>query len=60
MQLGLIIEASDPERIWNGFRLTNTALDADHAVDIFLLCDGVEAPDSRTRSSPPAESSGST
>jgi len=45
MQLGLILETNDPERVWNAFRLANTALDAGHSVETFLLGDGVEAPD---------------
>lgn len=45
MQLGLILETDDPERVWNAFRLANTALDAGHSVEIFLLGDGVNAPD---------------
>jgi len=45
MDLGLIVETNDPERVWNAFRLANTALDADHSVETFLLGDGVEAPD---------------
>ena len=45
MHLGIILETNDPERVWNGFRLANTALDADHPVEVFLLGDGVEAPD---------------
>ncbi len=45
MQLGLIVETNDPERIWNGFRLANTALDAGDTVEVFLLGGGVEAPD---------------
>ncbi|OAQ51097.1 hypothetical protein HTG_19170 [Natrinema mahii] len=45
MHLGIILETNDPERVWNGFRLANTALDAEHAVEVFLLGDGVEAPD---------------
>ena len=45
MQLGIILETNDPERVWNAFRLANTALDADHTVEVFLLGDGVEAPD---------------
>lgn len=45
MQLGLIVETNDPERIWNGFRLANTALDSGDSVEVFLLGDGVEAPD---------------
>lgn len=43
MQLGLIIETADPESVWNAFRLANTALEAEHDVEIFLLGDGVEA-----------------
>jgi sulfur relay (sulfurtransferase) complex TusBCD TusD component (DsrE family) len=45
MDLGIILETDDPERVWNAFRLANTALDADHGVEVFLLGDGVEAPD---------------
>ncbi|MFD1589346.1 DsrE family protein [Halorientalis brevis] len=45
MELGIILETNDPERVWNAFRLANTALDADHSVEVFLLGDGVEAPD---------------
>lgn len=45
MRLGLIVETNDPERVWNAFRLANTALEADHSVETFLLGDGVEAPD---------------
>ena len=45
MDIGIILETNDPERVWNTFRLANTALDADHTVEIFLLGDGVEAPD---------------
>lgn len=44
MQLGLIVETNDAERVWNAFRLANTALDAGHDVETFLLGDGVEAP----------------
>lgn len=44
MQLGIILETNDPEKVWNAFRLANTALDAGHAVETFLLGDGVEAP----------------
>lgn len=45
MQLNLIIETNDAERIWNAFRLANEALEAGHGVETFLLGDGVEAPD---------------
>lgn len=45
MKLGVILETNDPERVWNGFRLANTALDAGHSVAVFLLGDGVTAPD---------------
>lgn len=45
MDLGIILETNDPERVWNAFRLANTALDADRTVEVFLLGDGVEVPD---------------
>lgn len=45
MHLGVIIETNDPERVWNAFRLANTALEAGHSVETFLLGDGVDAPD---------------
>lgn len=45
MQLSLVVETNDPERVWNAFRLANTALDDGHDVETFLLGDGVEAPD---------------
>lgn len=48
MHLGLIIDTNDAERVWNGFRLGITALEADHTVEAFLLGDGVEAPDVET------------
>jgi sulfur relay (sulfurtransferase) complex TusBCD TusD component (DsrE family) len=48
MELGLIIESKDPECVWNGFRLANTALENGHSVQAFLLGDGVEAPDVET------------
>ncbi|QSG05141.1 DsrE family protein [Halapricum desulfuricans] len=45
MDLGIIVETNDPEKVWNGFRLANTALEDGHSVETFLLGDGVEAPD---------------
>lgn len=45
MDLGIILETNDAEKVWNAFRLANTALDAGHDVETFLLGDGVEAPD---------------
>ena len=45
MHLGLIIETNDPGRVWNAFRLANTALEDGHTVEAFLLGDGVDAPD---------------
>lgn len=45
MDLGIILETNDPGRVWNAFRLANTALEADHTVETFLLGNGVEAPD---------------
>lgn len=48
MRLGLIVESNDAERVWNAFRLANTALEAGHEVETFLLGDGVDAPDLET------------
>ncbi|MFB6110115.1 MAG: DsrE family protein [Halodesulfurarchaeum sp.] len=48
MELGIILETDDPEKIWNGFRLANQALEGGHEVRTFLLGDGVEAPDVAT------------
>lgn len=48
MNLGLIIDTNDAQRVWNGFRLGITALEAGHTVDALLLGDGVEAPDVQT------------
>jgi len=45
MHLGIVLETNDAEKVWNAFRLANTALDAGHTVEVFLLGDGVEAPD---------------
>lgn len=45
MQINLIVETNDAEIVWNAFRFANTALDAGHDVETFLLGDGVEAPD---------------
>lgn len=45
MQLNLIVETNDAEIVWNAFRLANTALEAGHDVEAFLLGAGVEAPD---------------
>ena len=45
MRIGIIVETNDPGTVWNGFRFANTALDAGHDVQTFLLGDGVEAPD---------------
>jgi uncharacterized protein involved in oxidation of intracellular sulfur len=45
MDLGIILETNDSEKVWNAFRLANTALDAGHPVETFLLGDGVVAPE---------------
>lgn len=45
MQLGLVVETNEAERVWNAFRLANTALEEGHTVETFLLGDGVDAPD---------------
>ncbi|MBI4196546.1 MAG: DsrE family protein [Deltaproteobacteria bacterium] len=42
MKLGLVIYSSDPETVWNAFRLGNFALKKGDTVKVFLLAKGVE------------------
>ncbi|MBI2068231.1 MAG: DsrE family protein [Deltaproteobacteria bacterium] len=42
MKLGLVIYSSDPETVWNAFRLGNLALKKGDTVKVFLLAKGVE------------------
>ncbi len=42
MKLGLIIQSHTPERVWNTFRLGQTALSKGHSVRIFLISEGSE------------------
>jgi len=42
MKLGIILNTSDPETVWNALRLGNEALNAGNEVSMFLLGDGVE------------------
>jgi len=42
MKLGVILNTSVPETVFNALRLANTALGAGHEVNIFLLGPGVE------------------
>jgi uncharacterized protein involved in oxidation of intracellular sulfur len=42
MKLGLIIYSTDPETVWNGFRLGVFALKQGDQVKAFLLAKGVE------------------
>jgi len=42
MKLGIILNSSDPETVWNAFRLGIEALENKHPVKIFLLGKGVE------------------
>lgn len=42
MKLGIVIYSSDPETVWNGFRLGVFALKQGDAVKVFLLAKGVE------------------
>lgn len=45
MHVCIIVETNEPGAIWNGFRVANAALDADHRVSTYLLGAGVEAPE---------------
>ena len=42
MKLGIILQSSEPEHVWNALRLAITAWKAKHEVKIFLLSEGVE------------------
>ncbi len=42
MKLGIVLNTSVPETVFNALRLANTALGAGHSVNIFLLGPGVE------------------
>lgn len=42
MRFGIILQSSNPEHIWNTFRLAITSLKARHSVTIFFMNEGVE------------------
>ena len=43
MKLGIIISTSEPETVWNAYRLANFSLDKGDKVNVFLLAKGVES-----------------
>lgn len=43
MKLGIIISTSEPETVWNAYRLVNFALKEGDKVKVFLLAKGVES-----------------
>ena len=43
MKLGIIIGTSEPETVWNAYRLANFALNEGDNVKVFLLAKGVES-----------------
>ena len=43
MKLGIIISTSEPETVWNVYRLANFALNEGDNVKVFLLAKGVES-----------------
>lgn len=43
MKIGIILNTSEPETVWNCFRFGNEALKSSHSVKVFLLGKGVEA-----------------
>ncbi|MBX6424079.1 DsrE family protein [Thermosulfurimonas sp. F29] len=45
MKLGIVITTRDPEKAWNAVRLANFALRAGDEVRVFLMGEGVEAPE---------------
>lgn len=42
MKIGIIISQTNPETIWNAFRLANFSLKQNDEVKIFLIGEGVE------------------
>lgn len=42
MKIGIIISQTNPETVWNVFRLANFALKQDDEVKIFFIGEGVE------------------
>ena len=42
MKIGMIISQTNPETVWNAFRLANFAIKQGDAVKIFLIGEGVE------------------
>jgi len=42
VKIGIVIYSSDPETVWNAFRLGNLALHEGDEVNVFLLGKGVE------------------
>jgi len=45
MKLGIVITTKEPEKAWNAMRLANFALRAGDEVKVFLMGEGVEAPE---------------
>ena len=43
MKLGIIISTSEPETVWNAYRLANFSLKEGDEVRVFLLAKGVES-----------------
>ncbi|MCE5329961.1 DsrE family protein [bacterium] len=43
MKLGIVVYSSDPETVWNAFRLGVFSLKQKDTVKVFLLAKGVEA-----------------
>ena len=43
MKLGIVISTSEPETVWNAYRLANFALNEGDKVKVFLLARGVES-----------------
>jgi len=43
MKLGIVISTSEPETVWNAYRLANFSLNEGDKVKVFLLARGVES-----------------
>ena len=49
MKIGIIISQTDPETVWNAFRLGNFSLGKKHGVKVFLVGKGVECEKIRSK-----------
>ena len=49
MKIGIVLSTKEAEKAWNAFRFGVTALKAKHKVKVFLLNEGVEAEEIKSK-----------